>query len=245
MTTLPKHLAIIMDGNGRWAAARGRPRTYGHLKGTRVAKRIITDCSRLGVQWLTLYAFSSENWFRPTSEVGVLMRILKRYLSRETGNLIRENIRLTVVGEMHRLPADVAKAVRSAVEATRSCTGMNLVFCLSYGSRQELTSAAKELARAARDGRIDPDRIDESEIARALWTWPAPDPDLIIRTSGEQRLSNFLLWQAAYSEFWFTDKTWPDFDITELEKALIEFSTRRRRYGRVESNDEKLRDTIL
>lgn len=241
--TLPNHLAIIMDGNGRWANAHGRPRSYGHVKGTRVAKKVITECSRLGMKWLTLYAFSTENWFRPQSEVGLLMQILKRYLRRETGNLIKENIRVTVIGETRRLPADVREALDKTLQATAGCTGLNLVFCLSYGARQEITSAVRTLARMARDGNLDPEKIDESVVAQALWTTPAPDPDLIIRTSGEKRLSNFLLWQAAYSEFWFTDKLWPDFDEAELKKALTEFAARRRRFGRVESPDEQLRDS--
>lgn len=241
--TLPNHLAIIMDGNGRWATTHGRPRSYGHVKGTRVAKKIITECSRLGMKWLTLYAFSTENWFRPSGEVTLLMKILKRYLRRETENLIKENIRVTVVGETNRLPVDVREALERTLKATEKCTGLNLVFCLSYGARQEITSAAKALARMVRDGQLDPEKIDESVVSQAMWTAPAPDPDLIIRTSGEKRLSNFLLWQAAYSEFWFTEKLWPDFDEAELRKALEEFTSRRRRYGRVESKDEQLHDS--
>lgn len=241
MSTLPKHLAIIMDGNGRWAESSGRTRSYGHVKGTRVAKKIITECSRLGIKWLTLYAFSTENWFRPKTEVSLLMRILKRYLRRETENLVKENIRVTVIGELGRLPADVREALDHTLKATEKCTGLNLVFCLSYGSRQEMTSAVRAIAAMAREGKLDPAKIDESTIGAALWTSPAPDPDLIVRTSGEQRLSNFLLWQAAYSEFWFTNTLWPDFDVDELHRALNEFGRRGRRFGRVGNCDEKLR----
>lgn len=231
-----------MDGNGRWAAGRGHPRGYGHVKGTRVAKQIITDCSRLGIRWLTLYAFSSENWFRPHAEVRLLMQILQRYLSRESGNLVKENIRLTVVGETSRLPQDVRAALEKTVAATAACTGLNLVFCLSYGSRQEIADAARKLARDVRDGRLNPEDIDEAVFDGALWTKPAPDPDLIIRTSGERRLSNFLLWQAAYAEFWFTEKPWPDFNRAELDRALADFANRNRRYGRLETDDEQPRD---
>lgn len=241
--TLPKHLAIIMDGNGRWAQAQGRPRTYGHVKGTRVAKKIITECSRIGVKWLTLYAFSSENWLRPPSEVGLLMAILKRYLSRETQNLVSENIRISVAGEISRLPTDVREALEFAIKTTAHCTGLQLVFCLSYGSRQELVSVAQKLAQAAKDGRIQPSDINEEMISAELWTAPAPPPDFIIRTSGEERLSNFLLWQAAYAEFLFTETLWPDFNTNELHRALLNYSQRQRRFGGVETLNEQLHET--
>lgn len=241
--TLPKHLAIIMDGNGRWAEARGRIRAHGHVKGTRVAKKIITECSKLGVKWLTLYAFSTENWFRPQAEVRLLMRILKRYLIRETENLVHENICLTVVGETDRLSPDLKRALEDSMRATAACTGLNLVFCLSYGSRQEITSVARNLARLAKDGKLDPEAIDEELLSRSMWTSPAPDPDLIIRTSGEERLSNFLLWQAAYSEFWFTETLWPDFNPTELKIALSAYAGRGRRFGRVEAHERLLETT--
>jgi undecaprenyl diphosphate synthase len=241
-TKLPHHLAIIMDGNGRWAELRRKPRAYGHIKGTRVAKKIITECSRLGVKWLTMYAFSTENWFRPQMEVNLLLRILRRYLEKETGNLIKENIRLTVIGETDRLPADLRKSLEASIKATENCTGLRLVFALSYGSRQEITSAVKNIAKMVQDGQISPEKINEDLIGKSLWTFPAPDPDLIIRTSGEERLSNFLLWQAAYSEFHFTDTLWPDFDRHELIEALNDFSSRQRRFGRVMNNDEHIHD---
>ncbi|WP_413569083.1 isoprenyl transferase [Bdellovibrio sp. HCB117] len=240
--TLPKHIAIIMDGNGRWAQLKRRPRTFGHIKGTRVAKKIITDCSRRGIKNLTLYAFSTENWFRPQAEVSLLMQILRRYLKRETENLVKENIRFSVIGDMSRIPADVAEAIGKSVEATAQCTGLNLVFALSYGSRQEITEAVRDIAARVAAGEINPEDIDESVINSALSTYPTPDPDLIIRTSGEQRLSNFLLWQAAYSEFYFTDVLWPNFTECHLEEALNAFSMRQRRFGKVTANDnvEKL-----
>lgn len=238
--TIPKHLAIIMDGNGRWAEAHGHPRSFGHIKGTRVAKKIITECSRIGVKNLTLYAFSTENWFRPPSEVSLLMRILHRYLRRETSNLIAENIRMTVIGETDRLPADLRKALEATIAATAHCTGLHVVFALSYGSRNEIASAAKALAVAVKKGELDPEKITEESFGAALWTTGLPDPDLIIRTSGEKRLSNFLLWQAAYSEFWFTDVLWPDFNRDHLHSAFQSYEQRRRRFGRVENHDEHL-----
>lgn len=234
--TLPKHIAIIMDGNGRWAQLKRKPRTFGHIKGTRVAKKIITACSRKGIENLTLYAFSTENWFRPQSEVSFLMKLLRRYLQRETENLIKENIRFSVIGDLSRVPADVYQAIQHAAEATAQCKGLNLVFALSYGSRQEITEAVKHIASQVAAGKISIDDIDESLIGTSLSTYPTPDPDLIVRTSGEQRLSNFLLWQAAYSEFYFTEVLWPNFTESDLEEALCAFSARQRRYGKVLAN---------
>ncbi|WP_413582948.1 isoprenyl transferase [Bdellovibrio sp. HCB288] len=240
--TLPKHIAIIMDGNGRWAQLKRKPRTFGHIKGTRVAKKIITACSRKGIKNLTLYAFSTENWFRPQAEVSFLMKILRRYLAKETSNLVKENIRFSVIGDLSKVPSDVFNAIKQAREATAQCTGLNLVFALSYGSRQEMTSAVRDIAQMVAKGEIKPDEIDEALISTSLSTYPTPDPDLIVRTSGEQRLSNFLLWQAAYSEFYFTETLWPNFTEAHLEEALNAFSVRQRRYGKVSTNDnlEKL-----
>ncbi|MFM6928396.1 MAG: isoprenyl transferase [Bdellovibrio sp.] len=240
--TLPKHIAIIMDGNGRWAQLKRKPRTFGHIKGTRVAKKIITACSRKGIKNLTLYAFSTENWFRPQTEVSFLMKLLRRYLKRESENLVKENIRFSVIGDLSRVPSDVLQAIQQARETTAQCTGLNLVFALSYGSRQEITEAVKVLAAKVASGELSPDKIDEAAISSSLSTYPTPDPDLIIRTSGEQRLSNFLLWQAAYSEFYFTETLWPNFTEAHLDEALTAFSVRQRRYGKVSTNDnlEKL-----
>lgn len=236
--TLPKHIAIIMDGNGRWAQLKRRPRTFGHIKGTRVAKKIITECSRRGIKNLTLYAFSTENWFRPQAEVSLLMTILRRYLRRETENLVKENIRFSVIGDISRIPADVRDAIVKSMESTSHCTGLNLVFALSYGSRQEITESVRDIAKRVANGELSPEDIDESVINSTLSTFPTPDPDLIIRTSGEQRLSNFLLWQAAYSEFYFTDVLWPNFTEQDLDQALQVFSHRQRRYGRVLTDDK-------
>lgn len=238
--TLPKHIAIIMDGNGRWAQLRHKPRIFGHIKGTRVAKKIITACSRKGIRNLTLYAFSTENWLRPNSEVSFLMNLLRRYLKKETDNLVKENIRFSVIGNMERIPSDVKEAISSAMKATSHCTGLNLVFALSYGSRQEITEAVQKIAEKVAQGKLKPSEIDESIINASLSTYPTPDPDLIIRTSGELRLSNFLMWQAAYSEFYFTLTLWPDFTETDLGQALQDYHRRQRRFGAVLNNDENL-----
>jgi undecaprenyl diphosphate synthase len=238
--TLPKHIAIIMDGNGRWAQIRRKPRVFGHVKGTRVAKKIITACSKKGIQNLTLYAFSTENWYRPQMEVSFLMDLLRRYLKKETENLVKENIRFSIIGDVSRVPNDVKEAIASAMTATARCTGLNLVFALSYGSRQEITEAVRAIAEKVAAHELRPEEIDESMVNAALSTYPTPDPDLIIRTSGELRLSNFLMWQAAYSEFYFTSTLWPDFTETDLDNALQDYHRRHRRFGAVETNDENL-----
>jgi undecaprenyl diphosphate synthase len=239
---LPQHLAIIMDGNGRWAQLRGKPRTYGHVKGTRVAKKIITECSRLGVKYLTLYAFSTENWLRPQTEVALLMKLLKRYLKRETENLVKENIRFSIIGDLENLPRETVEAIELAMAATAKCTGLRLVFALSYGSRQEITEMVKKIATKVERGEIEIADIDEVTVSTHLSTFPVPDPDMIIRTSGEQRLSNFLLWQAAYSEFYFSKSLWPDFTKQDLLACLQDFSLRQRRYGGLQISDEELRN---
>jgi undecaprenyl diphosphate synthase len=235
--SLPKHIAIIMDGNGRWAQLRRHPRTFGHIKGTRVAKKIITACSKKGIENLTLYAFSTENWLRPEAEVNLLMKILKRYLKRETENLVKENIRFTIIGDINRLPSDISVQINESISLTSHCTGLNLVFALSYGSRQEITSAVQKIAQMVQNGQLSVCDINEATVNSMLSTYPTPDPDLIIRTSGEQRLSNFLMWQAAYSEFYFTDILWPNFTELDLEEALRVFSQRSRRFGKVDTNE--------
>jgi undecaprenyl diphosphate synthase len=231
--SLPKHVAIIMDGNGRWAQLKGRPRTYGHIKGARIAKQIITACVEKGLENLTLYAFSSENWLRPQTEVVFLMHLLHRYLKRETATLVRQNIRFNVIGDRSKLPAEVLKVIDYATEQTAKNTGMNLIFAISYGSRQEITEAARALARQVEAGELKADEIDEALMNSALSTAQWPDPDLIIRTSGEHRLSNFLMWQAAYAEFYFCETLWPDFSIEDLDIALLNFLKRERRFGAV------------
>lgn len=230
--SLPKHLAIIMDGNGRWAQAKRKPRTFGHIKGARVAKKIITACVEKKIPYLTLYAFSSENWLRPQAEVSFLMTILQRYLKRETANLVKQNIRFQVVGDLARLPKEVLQVIDQTQRATEKNTGLVLTFALSYGSRQEITSAVSQLIEEAKSGLLE--KIDESVIHSRLWTATLPDPDLILRTSGEQRLSNFLLWQAAYAEFFFSPTLWPDFTVEEFDQVLAHFSQRSRRFGTIE-----------
>ncbi|MBL7671477.1 MAG: isoprenyl transferase [Bdellovibrionaceae bacterium] len=228
---LPNHLAIIMDGNGRWAQLRGQPRVFGHIKGTRIAKKIITECSRLGVKNLTLYAFSAENWLRPEAEVSFLMKLLRRYLDKESQNLVKENIRFSIIGEVERLPKDVIDSIQKTMRATQECTGLNLIFAISYGSRQEITRAVSAIAQKVRDGVMSPEQINESVINEHLGTAGTPDPDLIIRTSGEKRISNFLLWQAAYAELYFCETLWPDFTKLDLMTALADFAARCRRFG--------------
>ncbi len=239
---IPQHVAMIMDGNGRWAGMRNKPRTYGHIKGTRVAKKMITECSRLGIKYLTLYAFSTENWLRPQTEVSLLMKLLKRYLARETENLVKENIRFTIIGDLENLPTDTVQAIESAMLATEKCSGLRLIFALSYGSRQEITEMVKVIAEKVQNQEIAVSEIDELVVQEHLSTYPTPDPDLIIRTSGEKRLSNFLLWQAAYSEFYFADTLWPDFTKSDLYQALESYSLRQRRFGKLQLSDEKLRN---
>ncbi len=237
---LPQHLAIIMDGNGRWAQMRGKPRSYGHIKGTRVAKKMITECARLGIKHLTLYAFSTENWLRPQPEVTLLMKLLQRYLVRETQNLVKENIRFTIIGDFENLPTDTVVAIKSAMVSTKNCTGLQLVFALNYGSRQEITQVVKAIALKVQSQELDPHEINSALISAHLSTFPTPDPDLIIRTSGEKRLSNFLLWQAAYAEFYFSETLWPDFAQADLYQALENYSLRQRRFGKLQTTDEQL-----
>lgn len=229
--SLPKHLAIIMDGNGRWAQLRGKPRTFGHIKGARIAKKIITACSNKGISHLTMYAFSTENWLRPANEVMFLMHLLRRYLKKETENLMKQNIRFKTIGEIHRLPEDIQQAIAFATNRTANNTGLILTFAISYGSRQEITLAMKALAEKIKKGELDPSEIDESKVHQEMMTAGQPDPDLIIRTSGEHRLSNFMLWQAAYSEFYFSETLWPDFSVADLDIALLNFMKRERRFG--------------
>lgn len=231
---LPQHLAIIMDGNGRWAEQRRKPRYYGHVRGTRVAKTIIEECVRLGIPHLTLYAFSTENWFRPQSEVSTLMRLLKKYLQREARTLVQENVRFDVIGDLSSLPKDVQDVIQFTKEVTSSCTGLKLTFALSYGSRQEITKAVQSLAQEVASGRLAPQAVTEELVSKHLQTHFLPDPDMILRTSGEHRLSNFLLWQAAYSEFFFSPKLWPDFTCDDLAEVLASFAHRERRFGRTE-----------
>lgn len=229
--TLPQNVAIIMDGNGRWANARGMPRTLGHRQGAEAVRRCITGAMELGIPYLTLYGFSSENWRRPMSEVEDLMGLLRRYLQSELAELHKNGIRLRVIGERSRLPGDIRRLIDEAERRTEHNHRLTLVMALSYGSRQEIAEAARKLAEAVHSGALLPSEIDEALFAEGLLTTDIPDPDLLIRTSGEQRLSNFLLWQLAYSELIFVDKLWPDFDKSDLQAAVEEYQRRDRRYG--------------
>lgn len=233
---IPKQLAIIMDGNGRWAEKRGYPRSIGHIKGTRVAKKIITECADLGVESLVLYAFSSENWMRPESEVSLLMRILERYLKKETQNLVKKNIRFSCIGELSKLPPEILKSIDKATDATQGCSGLNLIFAISYGSRNEITDACRQIAEKVKLGKLDPSEITAKVVSEHLMTPPHLAPDLVIRTSGELRLSNFLLWQLAYSELYFTETLWPDFNKFDLLKAFECYRSRTRRFGGLQPN---------
>ncbi len=229
---LPRHLAIIMDGNGRWAKRRFMPRIMGHRQGAKTVKEIVTAVRELNIPYLTLYAFSKENWSRPRDEVDALMDLLYDYLQKEVDELLGNRIRLRAIGELDRLPPKVKRLLFETMEKTSKNFEMQLVLALSYGSRSEIADAARKIAQGCVNGEISPDEIDEELFASYLYTSDIPDPDLIIRTSGEQRLSNFLLFQAAYSEFYITETLWPDFDKKELFKALHDFSRRERRFGK-------------
>ncbi len=230
---LPKHVAIIMDGNGRWARARGLPRVAGHREGIKSLKEVIGVFLDLGIPALTIYAFSQENWNRPESEVSALMGLLEHYLTTEQHSLIERGIRLRTIGRIELLPPSALKRIQTAEQETRHCTKLNLTVGLSYGGRAEIVEAARRLANACVEGRIIPDAIDERSFAQHLFTAELPDPDLLIRTSGESRISNFLLWQLAYTELYFTPTLWPDFRRRETLLALHEFQGRDRRFGRV------------
>ncbi|NPA94136.1 MAG: isoprenyl transferase [Thermodesulfobacteria bacterium] len=229
---LPRHLAIIMDGNGRWAKRRFMPRIMGHRQGAKAVKEIVTAVRELNIPYLTLYAFSKENWSRPREEVEALMNLLYDYLQREVDELLGNKIRLRAIGELHRLPPKVRRLLFETMEKTAANYEMQLILALSYGSRSEIVEAARKIAQKCVSGELDPAQVDEELFASFLYTADIPDPDLIIRTSGEQRLSNFLLYQAAYSEFYMTETLWPDFDRNELMKALHDFSGRERRFGK-------------
>ncbi len=227
----PRHVAIIMDGNGRWAKARGMPRTAGHRRGVEAVREVSRGAAELGISHLTLFGFSTENWKRPAEEVGFLMGLLRQYLRHELGGLVKDGARLRVLGSREGLAADIVELISIAEERTRANTRINVSIALNYGGRAEIAAAARRLAQAAKSGAIDPDGIDEAQFARELTTHDLPDPDLLIRTSGEQRISNFLLWQCAYAELMFVDTLWPDFGKPELAAAIEQYHGRERRYG--------------
>ena len=230
-TAAPVHVAIIMDGNGRWARARGLPRTAGHRRGAESVRSAVESARELGVSYLTLYGFSSENWKRPAREVDDLMGLLRLYLRREIKELKRNGVRVRVIGDRERLPADIVELIEGAESGTVVNTGLTLIVALSYGARAEITAAARRIAEDVKAGILETDAVDEDAFERYLSTSGIPDPDLLIRTSGEQRLSNFLLWQCAYAELVFVDTLWPDFSRDDFEDAILEFRRRERRYG--------------
>ena len=227
----PRHIAIIMDGNGRWAQARGLPRIAGHRRGAEALRRTLSAAAELGVPYLTLFGFSSENWKRPVTEVDDLMGLLRHYLRGEIAELHRNGVRLRMIGERGRLAPDIVTLIANAEALTRDNSGVNLTIALSYGGRAEIIAALRALSAKVASGALRPEDIDETTVAEHLFTADIPDPDLLIRTSGEQRISNFLLWQCAYAELVFTKTLWPDFGRADLEAAIADYGSRDRRYG--------------
>ena len=238
---LPRHVAIIMDGNGRWATQRGLTRIAGHRRGKDSVKEVVEAARRLGIPYLSLYAFSSENWQRPRDEVSALMRFLRHYLVSEMKRMMRNGIRLLAIGNLRRLPREVQVALRDAVERTKRNEGMTVVLAVSYGGREELTDAVRVIARRVRRAELDPEDVDEALVESFLGTAGIPDPDLLIRTSGEMRISNFLLWQIAYTEIYVTETLWPDFREREFLDAIGHFQRRERRFGRTGEQTERER----
>lgn len=233
---IPTHVAIIMDGNGRWAKKRNMPRVKGHYEGMQTVKKITKYASKLGIQYLTLYAFSTENWERPKEEVSYLMDLPEKMFTSFMPELMENNVKVEVIGVVEKLPENTRKAVENAIEQTKNNTGLKLIFALNYGSKDEIVTAVKRIAQGAANNEYKVEEIDEQLISDNLFTKDTPDPDLLIRTSGEQRISNFLLWQIAYSEFIFTKVAWPDFVEEEFYKALLEYQSRDRRFGGLNEN---------
>ena len=231
---VPQHIAIILDGNGRWAKAKGMPRNYGHAQGSKNVERICEEAWRMGIKYLTVYAFSTENWSRPESEVAALMKLLRNYMKTCLKTAEKNDMKIRVIGDIDPLDDDIKRRIRELEEATVDNGGLNFTIALNYGSRDEIVRASRKMAEDCAEGRLDPESIDETVFESYLDTHGIPDPDLMIRTSGEQRLSNYLLWQLAYSEFYFTVVPWPDFTKEELEKAVEEYKHRHRRFGGVE-----------
>ena len=230
-STLPRHVAIIMDGNGRWAKKRYLPREAGHYAGMKAVRETVRAACDMGLENLTLYAFSSENWKRPKTEVGALMGLFRTYFRSDMDELVERNVKMRIIGHRGRVASDIHQMILDSESRTARNTGMNLTFAFDYGGQEEIVAAAQELARAAREGRLDPETITPELFAARLFTSGLPEPDLVIRTSGEHRLSNFLLWQSAYAELLFLDTLWPDFDRAALEADLAKFAGRERRFG--------------
>ncbi|WP_337634468.1 isoprenyl transferase [Prevotella sp.] len=238
---IPQHIAIIMDGNGRWATEHGKPRSYGHQAGVETVRRITSECTRLGVKYLTLYTFSTENWNRPETEIAALMGLVLSSLEDEI--FMKNNVRFKVIGDIERLPAEVQRKLQETIDHTAGNTAMTMVVALSYSSRWEITKAMKDIAQKALDGQLSVDDITEDTVSQSLTTASIPDPDLLIRTGGELRISNYLLWQIAYSELYFCDTFWPDFNEADLHKAIADYQHRQRRFGKtgkqVEAEESK------
>lgn len=237
---LPRHVAIIMDGNGRWAQRRGLPRIEGHRRGAASVRRTVEACARLGLEQLTLYCLSSENWKRPREELDFLMELLRQYMIDQREAVLEHNVRLSVIGRREGLPADVVGEMDKTVALSRTSTGLRLCLAINYGGRAELVDAVRQIAEQVRRGTLPPDQIGEQSIQDRLYTAGMPELDLLIRTAGEMRVSNFLLWQMSYAELWVTERLWPDFDEDELYAALRSFATRRRRFGGLE--EERMKD---
>lgn len=232
-TKLPKHVAVIMDGNGRWAKQRGKLRTFGHTKGVKAVRETVECAAEIGIEYLTLYAFSTENWNRPKFEINALMTLLVKTINKETKTLTDNNIRLNAIGDLDSLPKTCLKELNEAIEKTKDNTRMTLTLALSYSSKWEITEAIKAIAKNVKTGKLKVEEIDESTLDKHLCTLNIPDPELLIRTSGERRISNFLLWQIAYAELHFTEQLWPDFDRTDFEAAIIDYQGRERRFGKI------------
>lgn len=230
---LPRHIAIIMDGNGRWAKRRSLPRRAGHREGVRAVRRVVEAAGEIGIKYLTLYVFSSENWRRPKEEVGFLMGLLEETARKEIEDLNKNNVRLTTIGRFEELPEPAQRVLREGIDLTSGNSGLTLILALNYGSRIEITDGVKRIAQEVKDGKLGIDRIEPELLSRYLYTAPYPDPDLLIRTSGEQRISNFLLWQIAYAELYITEILWPDFGRRELYEAILNYQERERRFGAV------------
>ncbi|HBI93451.1 MAG: isoprenyl transferase [Terrisporobacter othiniensis] len=231
LNRVPKHIAIIMDGNGRWAKSKFLPRAAGHKAGVETIRTVLRECKKLSVKHVTLYAFSTENWKRPKLEVDTLMNLLSTYLKNEVATLHKENVKLTAIGDINNLPNQCVKELNKAIELTKNNTGCNLNLALNYGGRLDIKNALVDIIKDVKVGKINLDEIDENTISNHLSTKSIPDPDLVIRTSGEERLSNFLLWEVAYAEFYFTNVHWPDFDEKELQRAIFTYQNRDRRFG--------------
>lgn len=236
--SIPNHVAIIMDGNGRWAKRRGLPRNMGHLQGARVVEQILEDADHMGIHYLTVYAFSTENWSRPENEVKALMNLLRNYMRTSLAKCAKNNVCIRVIGDKSRLDADIQDAIAVLEEATRNNTGIHFQIAINYGGRDEIRRAVQQIAVSCKEGTLAPEDINDRLIGDYLDTKDIPDPDLMIRTCGEERISNFLLWQLAYSELYFTNATWPEFTAEELENAIISYNKRVRRFGGLKKDEE-------